>query len=379
MAQSEKIGMIKTLVNLGINIEGAAFNIPCPVCLSERPKNKTLHIDTEQSVFRCPRCESSGSEIHFYGLMKYGYTKEYIKENKDVFVKLLKELKGKATDLKGTEFKQPVFEKKDVPPNSIEERGKTYEAFLKKIQLSDTHYNNLIDRGLRESDIFENGYASTPKMGFAKIPSELRKEACDLLGVPGFYKKNETWTLLRTNSGFFIPARDISINRDSSLQNRFGYIQAMQIRYDTIDDDDVRYKWWSTKDFESGCAALTYPHFVGYPEKEIILTEGPLKGDIIYRFSNTPVIAIPGVGSISNLPPFLELLWKLGVRVIDTAFDMDYVDNINVQDSYIKLVLMLMEYGFIVKRLLWDKKYKGYDDFLLKVYLQNGGKLGTKK
>lgn len=362
------------LNKLNIAIEGASFNVYCPVC-SDRPKNKTLHIDMEKGLFRCPRCESSGNGIHLFGLIKYGYSKDYIKNDKKVFVKLIKELNYESTDLSAIEYKTPIFEKKDVPIIDINERNRTYDAFLKKLQLSDAHYNNLIDRGLRESDIYENKYASTPKMGFTKIPSELRKEACDLLGVPGFYKNSSLWSLVKTKSGFYIPFRDIT----TDCNNRLGKIQVMQIRFDTKQADDVRYKFFTSKDMDSGCAAITFPHFVGFPEKEIILTEGPLKGDIIYRFSNVPVLAVPGVSSISNLPPYLETLWALGVRVISTAFDMDYANNPNVQDAYNNLILLLMEYGFIVKRMLWDSKYKGYDDFLLKVFLQRGGKLGTKK
>jgi hypothetical protein len=75
----------------------------------------------------------------------------------------------------------------------------------------------------------------------------------------------------------------------------------------------------------------------------------------------------------------LDMLWKLGVRRIKTAFDMDYKSNINVQEAYINLILCLNEYGFIVERLTWDENYKGLDDYLKAVYLEKGGKLGLTK
>jgi hypothetical protein len=130
---------------------------------------------------------------------------------------------------------------------------------------------------------------------------------------------------------------------------------------------------------ESGSGAETYVHFVGHPEQTCLLTEGPLKADIIHRFIGAPVIAVPGVSSIKNLRPMLDMLWKLGVRRIKTAFDMDYKSNINVQEAYINLILCLNEYGFIVERLTWDENYKGLDDYLKAVYLEKGGKLGLTK
>lgn len=291
-------------LQLGVSTDDSSFNIPCPVCLDEKPKNKLMHIDLEKNVFRCPRCESSGSPVHFYGLIKYGYTKEYINGDKTIKDKLFYELSGGSTDLTGVAYEQKEFVKKDVPPAPLVERDRTYNGLIDKLKLSDAHYNNLVKRGLRERDIFENRYVSTPKLGFTKYPAELRKEACDLLGVPGFYKKGEIWTLHKTQSGFFIPARDLT----NDFSKRLGLIQGMQIRFDTVSESDTRYKWFSTKDMESGCAAETYAHFVGYPEQTVILTEGPLKGDIIYRFLQIPVIAIPGVNCLNNLRPLLEKL-----------------------------------------------------------------------
>lgn len=362
-------------LKLDINTDNSSFNIPCPVCLDEKPKNKLMHISLEKNVFRCPRCESSGGPVHFYGLLKYGYTKEYINGDKTVRDKLYHELSGGSTDLTGTAYERKEFVRKDVPPAPIAERDRTYNRLIDRLKLSDAHYNNLVNRGLREKDIIENRYVSTPKLGFTKYPAELRKEACDLLGVPGFYKKGEIWTLHKVQNGFFIPARDLSENPST----RLGLIQGMQVRFDTVSETDPRYKWLSTKDMESGCSAETYAHFVGFPEQTVILTEGPLKGDIIYRFLQIPVIAIPGVNCLNNLKPLLEKLWKLGVRRIMTAFDMDYKQNINVQDAYVNLILCLEEYGFYVERYLWDENFKGLDDFLLQSYLSRGGRLDTLK
>lgn len=362
------MNIVLHMCNLELDAKG---QIPCPICTADKPNSRYIHV--YNGVFRCPRCTASGNALHLLGLWKYGFTKEYINENPEVKKKLYKEIKGQKTDLVGVEFTRPEIKRVDVPLHTLEERNKTYNALINRLGITDAHYNNLVKRGLRESDIYENRYASVPNMGFTKIPTELRKEACDLLGVPGFYKKGETWTMAKTKSGFFIPARDVPV------KSKKGLIQGMQIRFDTVSENETRYKWWSTKDMESGSAAETFAHFVGSPEITVLLTEGPLKADIIHRFTGLPVIAIPGVNCLNNLKPMLEKLWKIGVRKIKTAFDMDYKKNSNVQDAYVKLILCLQEYGFEVERLVWDENFKGFDDFLLSVFLERGGKLGTMK
>ena len=376
MAYNSKITMDLAMYRLGKSISRRAFNETCPSCEGDKPRNLLLHVDMDKSVFRCPKCNMSGGAMHYYGFVKYGYSRAYMDSSKEIQAKLLSELEGNDTDLIATERAKPVeVARKDVPNASKEERNKTYSQLLSMLDISDSHYNNLISRGLREQDIIENGYKTVPKMGLNKLPQELRKVACDLLGVPGFFKKGESWTMQKNNPGFFIPARDVCQNGMS----RLGLIQGMQIRYDTVSKDDTRYKWFSTKDMPSGSPAETYAHFVGFPEKTIILTEGPLKGDIIFRFLNIPVVAIPGVSALNHLKLMLPILWQLGVRNIKLAFDMDYKENVNVSSAYVKLILLLEEFGFHVERFLWDENYKGLDDFLLVEYLSRGGKLGTKK
>lgn len=338
--------------------------IDCPLCGEEGHGKRTISVSDNGLGFYCFRCGASGNNIHFYGAAKYKFTKPYIESHPDVKEKLRAEISGGKSDLRtNTAFRPIEFKKKDVPIADINERDNTYRMLLSKLQLSNAHRANLLERGLRDIDLYNNGYASTPKLGFTRIPSDLRKDACDLLGVPGFYKKNDTWCLQKTKPGFFVPAKDIN-----------GKIQGMQIRFDVVNENDVRYKWLSTRDMESGCAAETYLHFAGYPTNTILITEGPLKADIIFRFLGIPTIAVPGVNSTKHLERQLGLLWQVGVRRIRTAFDMDYITNVNVQESYIKLVKMLQEYGYVVERLKWDENYKGLDDWLLKVHKDKNGK-----
>lgn len=362
--------------------EMSAFNIPCPVCITEKPKNKLIHIEPTAydgvGAFRCPRCEASGGPIHFYGLFKYGYSREAINNDDELREKLRNELKGQNQNISADSSQMARYnapKRIDVDICSLVERDETYLAFLNMLNLSNNHWNDLVKRGLREEDILKNNYKSVPKLGFQKIPGELRKQACNLQGVPGFYKPEEVWFLQKTKTGYYIPYLSLEHSTNDLKQ----MIQVMQIRFDTVEKDEVRYKWFATPNMKMGCGAITVPHFRGFPEQTVIFTEGALKADIIYRFLNEPVIAIPGVNCLSQLHDLLSTLQRLGVKRIKTAFDMDYKKNPNVQSAYIKLVILLQEYGFAVERMIWDENYKGLDDYLLKLFIDRGGKLESTK
>lgn len=377
--EDDRYGIERVISLLQLPTRSGGRRLDCPICAMEGggAGKASIGVMSTGNFFKCFRCESSGNGIHLYGLFKYGYSRDYIDGEKDVKKKLMAEILGKEDAglvYNANAFSHNEIKKVDVPPTSLEERDRTYSRMLEMLDLTDKHKADLRRRGLRDSDIFANGYKSVPRMGYTKIPKDLRHEACDLLGVPGFFKKGDVWTLIKSNSGFYIPTRDVS---SEAPRNRFGKIQGMQIRFDSVKEGDIRYKWLSTRDMVSGCAAETYAHFVGTPANTILLTEGPLKADIAYRFLEVPIVAIPGVNSTAKLAEMLPNLWKMGVRRIKTAFDMDYATNSNVQESYVNLVKLLRSYGFAVERLLWDASYKGIDDYLLSVYQHKGGQMST--
>ena len=345
------------------------------ICCGRKQK---LHLFPGGKGFYCPACHVSGNDILFYLMNKTGQEPAILMEmlingtldERAVVDKFYKDM--------GSEGKIPFavktiqVKKVDVDNVELSERNLTYNAFLNKLKISTEHERNLIERGLRRSDIIANNYKTVPKIGFSKIAADLRKESYNLEGVPGFFKKDGLWSVKKTLPGFFIPARDIP-----DPGQIYGNIQGMQIRFDVVSPDDTRYKWFSTGGFENGSAASTYAHVSGNPDNSqyCILTEGPLKADIIHRFLGHCVVAVPGVGSQRNLQEMLPVLHKRGIRVFYMAFDMDYKKNFNVMSSYTKMVKMLCEHGFRTERFLWDENYKGLDDWLLHVFLERGGKL----
>lgn len=371
------VTMPEVLSKLGIPTPGRNnFYIECPVCGSHK-KRKTLNINLSKEVFRCAKCGAGGGAINMYSLYKTGSDRP----NAEECAEYAKEIKRIDSFQVSDDFKsrlpEPVkIERIDHDPVALEVRSDTYSRLMKGLGLSVKHYNNLIDRGLRREDILNNGYRSISDFSTSKgegIAKALTFQGADLIGVPGFLRNdNGNLTLARQGSGFFIPVRSL----EGKIERGNGYVEGLQIRSDN--PEDSKYRWLSSRDALDGSGAMTWAHFCGYPEEEVILTEGPLKADIIYRFINIPVIAIPGVNAISQLERMLDLLKSYGTKKIKIAFDMDMYTNQYVQAALENLRDLLTQKGFEIKVLNWDTKYKGYDDFLLAKFLEIGGKLDEK-
>lgn len=77
----------------------------------------------------------------------------------------------------------------------------------------------------------------------------------------------------------------------------------------------------------------------------MLLTEGPMKADIINYITGLTVIAAPGVNSLNHLRETLEYVQSKGTTRIMTVFDMDYLKNPHVKDGYYNLVTLLVEIG----------------------------------
>lgn len=353
---------------LGISYKSGKIsgNIDCPLC-DRDGKVHRLHISFEKDMWRCAKCNNSGGIIHLYAFLKYGMTKDEVNANPTQRKKIYHEL----CEMVGNENLQTrtpvVYEKIDADVAPIEIRNEAYNLLLKSLGLSKEHYNDLIRRGLRKQDIINNGYRSFPIKDFDKIASNIRLKGIELKGIPGFYKENGNWSLRKYYDSYMIPVR-----------NLFKEIQGIQVRFMNPTKSSNKYNWLSTNEMQDGAGVKTWCHFCGYPEKNIILTEGPLKADVIYRFLNVPVLAVPGVNALNEMHDTLKYLKTVGVHKIYTAFDMDFLQNPHVQSGYNRLLeILTKEYGFEVEMLLWDEKFKGLDDYLLSQYLKYGGKLDS--
>lgn len=336
----ELFHMVDVIPLLGLPTPPAgksSYNIPCPCC-EDKPKGRHLNINLRKDVFRCPRCGFSGGVLDLYAF--------YAKIPRE---KALEEL----LDRKGQTLypRQPLPEVEENPLTGVEERHATYTALLQNLTLASDHRENLLSRGLSPEEIHRLGYKTTPVLGFSSLAKRLREKGLYLAGVPGFYKKLSQWTLKIPGRGILIPVRDIQ-----------GQIQGLQVRLDNV--EKRKFRWLSSNGLEEGCGAKTWVHLAGEPRPLVLLTEGPMKADVIHFLTGQTVLAVAGVNSLSQLRPVLEELRAAGMEKIMTAFDMDYLTNPHVRAGQENLSALLAELGIPHGTYLWDPRYKGLDDYI---------------
>lgn len=321
----------------------SSYYIPCPCCDS-KPRDKHLNINLRKEVFRCPKCGVSGGIFDLYVLYT-GIPREDVREE-------VAERLGLSEQSYRPQRRVVVKEVKESPVADIEARHKTYTALLEKLSLASDHKDNLLGRGLREDEIAQLGYKTTPVVGMTKIAKELMQEGCELSGVPGFYQtETDTWKFTVNQRGILVPVRDSK-----------GQIQGMQIRRDDV--KKRKFRWVSSTELKNGCKAEGWTHLAGSPAKAILLTEGPMKADVIHALTGLTVLAVPGVNALTQLEIALKHLKEQGLQKIMTAFDMDMATNPHVQKGYRQLLLLLDRMGFTFGTYLWDGSFKGLDDYV---------------
>ena len=71
----------------------------------------------------------------------------------------------------------------------------------------------------------------------------------------------------------------------------------------------------------------------------------------------------------------LEEMNRIGIRKIVIAVDMDFQTNDNVSAARRTLIRLGSDAGFDMIPLRWDKAFKGIDDFLLELNIQEKEKI----
>ncbi len=343
---------IVSLLGLPMPSGRSSYYIQCPCC-DENPRKKHLNINLKKEVFRCPRCGVSGGIFDLYALYT-GVPRDKVKKD-------LAERLGAPEIITQRKKKVIPEEKEECPLADIALRNNAYTALLSKLSLAADHRENLLGRGLKEADIERLGYKTTPVVGMSAIARQLQSEGLSLAGVPGFYRdKNGAWTFIHEKRGILIPVRD-----------RFRRVQGLQIRRDNA--SRRKFRWVSSAEMEDGCRAEGWTHLAGKVRSTILLTEGPMKADVIHALTGLTVLAVPGVNSLTQLAMALEDLRSVGVVEIKTAFDMDFATNHHVQNGYNSLLQLLGDMGFTFGTYLWDPCYKGLDDYVWACYAGYAG------
>ena len=325
----------------------ASYNVPCPCC-DENPRKKHLNIHLEKDVFRCPRCGFSGGVFDLYAY----YAGINRKNAREVLLARLNCFDGER--LSATGPKRQILQSQviECPITDVDTRHETYTALLNRLSLASDHRQNLLERGLTDEMIDQLGYKTTPVVGTTLLAKQLHSEGFYLSGVPGFYHTEDGgWSFVKNFRGILIPVR-----------NQDGRIQGLQVRRDDV--SKRKFRWISSAGKPDGSKAECWTHFAGPPQETVLITEGPMKADVIHALSGQTVLAVPGVNALNHLEKSLRFLREQGTRQIMTAFDMDYMSNPHVQNGYQDLARILSKLNMSYGTYLWDPEYKGLDDYI---------------
>lgn len=242
---------------------------------------------------------------------------------------------------------------------TLETRHAGYTTMLEALTLDNKHADNLEARGLSDTEIAIQLYASVPDEPRAKMLTQGLASRFDLTGIPGFFYEDEQWQMVRCDPGFFIPIRDHRC-----------LIQGLQIRHD---EDGQRYKWFSSGWHCNGVSSGSPMHFAApwrvELTRQLIITEGGLKAQVAAEFLEDAVLGLAGVGAYpESIGRDLQKLFPTLERVA-IAFDNDWRIKPGVKEMLLGLgdKLRLSNLSVYVRK--WPEfvdgtRAKGIDDFL---------------
>ena len=315
----------------------------CPFCRDHGPGKYHLSLNTVTDQYRCNLCGASGNSVSLYARI-HGIS------NKEAYLELTKDSKVYPMP------SQPVPKIQERTPRALEERHAVYSEMLSFLTLSEKHRENLLERGLIDERIVQNGYKSMPETSEQRrLLAKLVGSSYDLLGIPGYYMRYGQWTIAGPN-GFLIPVR-----------NKDGLIQGLKIRLDDTAEPGRKYRWFSSRGrtMKHGTRSYSWIHVTGdRTRKRAFLTEGPLKGDVASFLANDALfICTGGVNAIKGLR---ETILTLGVREIVEAMDMDQMTNPQVRDAILAMRREVQKIpGIRYSKYSWNPAYKGVDDYFL--------------
>ena len=319
-----------------------------------------LNLNVEYNAYRCNKCGAYG------GMLDLFCKCTNVPDRKTAYHCLAVNGSDDFSIQKREQRQATVSAIKEVPKADIDRLDFCYRALLDELELDTPHKWNLLDRGLSEEAIQENLYKSVPVDTYNILVDKLLEKDCDLIGVPGFF--TDVNGEIRVNihnhmCGFFVP-----------VFNEKRQIQGMQIRLDTM-DTKRKYMCFSSSERINGCSSKSPVQISGdvFGSNASYVTEGALKGQIAHFLSGKPFAATAGVNQQKKLEILFQILQvESKCKIIVDAFDMDDDTNEHVRRGHQNLAWLADKYGFTPKRIIWDRQYKGIDDYLLSKK-NNGG------
>ncbi|MBR0312583.1 MAG: DNA primase [Oscillospiraceae bacterium] len=356
---------VAALLRLNIRRRGPGYvYVDCPVCGDKRGKT---NLNLDKNVWHCNYCQEGGGMLSLYA-------KTYHISNSEAYHEICETLMtdGIAPSY-AAELKEVVKSAPQVERICVRELHRTYSAMLSMLTLTSAHREHLRTvRGLTNEQIDRFGFKSTPTPFLCRgIADRLIKQGCTVQGVPGFYLDDKgCWTVkfYSKTAGILIPIRGMD-----------GMIQGLQVRLDhpikskddPPDKGGVKYLCFSSSDKNMGASSGCPVHFVGDPTARVVyVTEGALKADIAHALTGRTFLATIGANNTAGLDVLFAVLKKNGTEEIIEAEDMDKYRNKAVSSGASKIYLMARKHGLDCRRLTWNPKYKGIDDWQLAIRRQ---------
>lgn len=387
------IAQVCELEGIRVPFDGRAnYTAVCPVC-----GKRSLSISFQKDNFRCFNCEAHGGVLQLYVLCENRVDMTLSDARKDIMERLYgysdansaeqrKEIRRKM------EQREKEIKESEVPQSKLrnaDELDATNSELLNLLDLANDHLENLLGRGLSKATISTRRYKTYPISSFEEYPLKLMEEGLYVEGVPGFYRNDSgKWTLAQVKRGIVIPImshhnkiQGFQIRKDDSLLSKW-YKKDNEGKYilndkgERILEKEKKFSWLSSKGRKDGVGVNGFIHYAcdfsfesGVfvpqvpPNKGILLTEGPLKGDIFYEKTSYPAMCVPGVSCQYQLSQELDFLKKNGFEVIYNAYDMDYMTNPKVYTALKASYELILSKGFKLYRLMWNPDKKGIDDY----------------
>lgn len=372
---------------------GKIENTDCPFCGAKGKLN--INNKPGKLVARCNKCGWNGGMLKFHAeLNGLANNKE---SKRDIEQKLSLDPSSREYQERSAFVKSKAEEAKEKEVTlSLEERNRLYSHMGGLLHLDEDHLKDLKKRGLSDAFIEARGYKTLPTDWESRysLARRMLTDGYNVRNLPGFYMDNHgDFTLKKFIRGYLIPIRSLN-----------GQIEGYQIRKD---NDKIRYRTHkdkagnvildengkpkmypdmkfytlsSPKEPEGGVMHSVCHYAGGYiwdedrqdlvpiiKKNSIKFTEGPLKADIFYFLTGEPILGNLGVNNINQLKNMLLKLKEYypNIDTVEDCYDMDYLENSNVDNAVAATKKMIEELGFKYVRRTWNPKWKGIDDFAL--------------
>lgn len=356
---------------------------PCPICGKDHWCSHTVKVPT---MWLCNRTHNipKGTIIQGHDQREYeckGENKNgtlffYLKEDCDRWREEHQQKKkgsGKKNKRMAAEqlpVQKPSEKKEEIKPLTNDKLDTIYRYMLSLLKLSEADRNYLNKEGF--TDVLIEQYSIRSMVDTLQerenIVNQLLKKFGDLTGVPGFFKKDNRWCIAEMN-GILFPIPDI-----------FGNIYRLRIRLRNATNGKGKYRNFAVPKEPNGCPSGNQ---CGYFSKNTtrndiaFIIEGEKKGIITNAVYHYPVVTLPGVNSFSKLKDpinteaaggasILDMLKKMGVKLIVVAYDADKHHNKAVLSCEERTIELVKSEGFAVATAEWDEAAgKGLDDLLV--------------